>query len=49
MRSIVHAAKAAAVDVAVHLRGAERAVAEQLLDDPEVGAAFQEMGRERMP
>ena len=36
------------VHVRVTLRRAEAGVAEQLLDDPQVGAALQQVGRERM-
>jgi hypothetical protein len=35
--------------VRVDLRGGEVLVAEELLDDPQVGTAVEEMGRERMP
>src|SRR5207249_5137924 len=48
MGSVVHAAEALRVDVRVDLRGRERAVAEELLDRPEVGAALEQMGRERV-
>src|SRR4051812_13522535 len=34
--------------MAVHLRRRERAVAEQLLDRPQVGAAFEQVRRERV-
>lgn len=43
MRSVVHAPQPAAVDVAVDLRRRERAVAEELLDRAQVGAALEEM------
>src|ERR1700722_2749840 len=33
----------------VDLRGRDACMPEQLLDDAEVGAAFEQMGRERMP
>ena len=46
---VVDAAQPAGVDVAVHLRRRERRVAEELLDRPEVGAALEEMRRERVP
>ena len=46
MRAVVHPSQAAGVDVAVDLRRRQRAVAEQLLDGAEVGAALQEMRRE---
>src|SRR5262245_9242316 len=48
-RSIVDAPQSPAVDMAVDLCRAQRAVAQQLLDDAEVGSAFQEMRRERVP
>ena len=48
MCSVVHAAEALRVDVRVDLRGRERAVAEELLDRPQVGSALEEMSRERM-
>jgi elongation factor G-like protein len=41
MGSVVHAAQAATVDVAVELRRREGAVAEELLDGAEVGSAFE--------
>src|SRR5215210_6649341 len=49
MGAVVDAAQALAVDVAVHLRRRERAVAEQLLDRTQVGAALEEVRRERVP
>ena len=49
MRAVVDAAEAARVHVAVDLRRRERRVPEQLLDDAEVGAAFEEVRRERVP
>src|SRR4029450_3323252 len=48
MRAVVDAAQAAGVDVAVDLCRRERAVAEQLLDHAEVGAALEQMGGERV-
>src|SRR6476659_4006454 len=48
MRGVVRAAQVARVDVAVDLRRREGAVAEQLLNRPEVGAALEEVRRERM-
>src|SRR6476661_10376615 len=48
VRLVVDAAQAAAVYVAVQLRGRKRAVAEEVLDRAQVGAAFEEMGCERM-
>ena len=48
MGAVVDAAQAAAVDVAVDLGGRERAVAEQLLDHAQVGAALEQVGRERV-
>src|SRR5690242_8511338 len=48
MRAVVDLPQAASVDVAVHLRRRERAVAEQLLDRPQVGAALEQMRRERV-
>ena len=49
MRAVVDLAQAARVDVAVHLRRRERAVAEQLLDRAQVGAALEQVRRERVP
>ena len=49
MRLVVDAPQAAAVDVAVQLRGRQRAVAEEVLDRAQVGAAFEQMGCERVP
>jgi hypothetical protein len=49
MASVIDLAQAAAVDVAVHLGCREGAVPKQLLDDAQVGAALEQMGRERMP
>src|SRR4026209_1840753 len=49
MRAVVHAPQAAGVDVAVGLRRRERRVAEELLDDAEVGAALEQGRRERVP
>ena len=49
MRTVVDAAQVARVDVAVELRRRERAVAEQLLDRAQVGAAVEQVGRERVP
>ena len=48
MRLVVHAAQAAAVHMAVQLRRRERAVAEEVLDRAQVGAALQQVGCERM-
>ena len=48
MRAVVDLAQALAVDVAVDLRRRERRVAEQLLDRPQVGAAFEQVRRERV-
>src|SRR5688572_18167887 len=49
MRAVIDAPKAARVDVAVDLGRREGRVPEELLDDAEVGAALEEMGRERVP
>ena len=46
MRTVVDAPQPAAVDVAVDLRRRERAVAEQLLDHAQVGAALEQVGGE---
>src|SRR5688572_2875319 len=43
MRSVIDPAQPPRVDVAVHLRGRERAVAEQLLDDAEIGSALEQV------
>src|SRR2546421_6219798 len=48
MRAVVDLSQARSVHVAVHLRGGERAVAEQLLDRAQVGAALEQMRRERV-
>src|SRR5215211_1064638 len=48
MRSVIDLAQASSVDVRVHLRRGQRAVAEQLLDHAEVGAAFEQVRRERV-
>src|SRR5438270_1034799 len=48
MRAVVGAAKVARVDVAVGLRRREGAVAEELLDRPEVGAAVEQVCCERV-
>ena len=49
MRAVVHAAQAAAVDVAVQLRRGQGAVAQQLLDSAQVGAALQQVRGEGVP
>src|SRR5436309_214507 len=46
--AVVDLAQAPAVHVAVDLRRRERAVAEQLLDRAQVGAAFEQVRRERV-
>jgi len=46
---VIDLAEALGVDVAVHLGGRQRGVAQELLDRAEVGAAFEQMRRERMP
>src|SRR5579885_152022 len=46
---VVDLAKALRVDVAIHLRRRQRRVAEQLLDRAQVGAALEQMRRERVP
>jgi hypothetical protein len=48
VRPVVDAAETPAVDVAVDLRRRQRAVAEQLLDHAQVGAALEQVGRERV-
>src|SRR6185312_5121162 len=48
MRLVVDLAQAAGVDVAVHLGRRERAMAEQLLDRAEIGAALEQVRRERV-
>src|SRR4051794_7756995 len=48
MGAIVDPPQALAVDVAVHLRGRERRVPEQLLDDAQIGSALQQVRRERV-
>ena len=49
MAAVVDAAEAPRVDVAVDLRRREGAVPEQLLDRAQVGAALEQVGRERVP
>src|SRR5439155_9871161 len=49
MGLVVDLPQARRIDVAVHLRRRERAVPEQLLDRAQVGAALEEMRRERVP
>ncbi len=49
MRAVVDAAQAAPVDVAVDLSRRQRAVPQQLLDRPQVGASLEQVGRERVP
>lgn len=49
MCPIVYGAEAIDGDVRVDLRGREGSVTEQLLDDSEVGAPFEQMGRRGMP
>ena len=46
---VIDLAQALRVDVAVHLRGRERGVAQELLDRPQVGAALEQVRRERVP
>src|SRR4051812_3135469 len=49
MGMVVDAAEPLRVDVAVHLRGRERAVTEQFLDRAEIGAALEQVRGEGMP
>ena len=49
MKLLVHLGEMRAVDVRVDLGGADVGVAQQLLDDAEVRAAFQKMRREGVP
>src|SRR5439155_20212781 len=49
VRLVVDAAQAAAVYMAVQLRRRQRAVTQQVLDRAQVGAALQQVRRERMP
>ena len=49
MRAVVDAAQPPSVDVRVDLCGRERAVAEELLDRAQIGAALEEMSRECVP
>src|SRR5437660_99955 len=46
MGTVVDLSQAPSVDVAVDLRCRQRAVAEQLLDHPQVGAALEQVCRE---
>jgi hypothetical protein len=48
MSAIVDAPQPLPVDVAVHLGRRQGRVAEQLLDDPQVGAALEQVRRERV-
>src|SRR6266542_1843587 len=48
MGAVIDPPQSPAVDVAVDLSGRERAVAEQLLDHPQVGTTLQQMGGEGM-
>ena len=48
MGLVVDATESAAVYMAVQLRGREGAVSEEVLDRAQVGAAFEQMGCERM-
>src|SRR5436190_20137340 len=48
MRPVLDAPEAPPVDVAVDLRRRQRAMPEQLLDHAKVGAALEQMGRERV-
>ena len=48
MKLAVHVAKAVAGDVRVNLSGVDAGVAEQFLDDPQIGAVFQQMRGETM-
>ena len=43
MRSVVDAAQASGVDVAVHLRRRQRAVSKEVLNRSQVGAALQQV------
>ena len=49
MRAVVDASQATRVDVAVDLCRRERCVAEEFLDDAQVGAALEEVRREGVP
>jgi hypothetical protein len=49
MGFVIHPAEPAGIDVAVGLCSGKRAVSEKLLDHAQVGAALQEVGRERVP
>src|SRR5687768_9782435 len=49
MGAVVHAPEPLAVDVAIDLGRRERGVPEQFLDDTEVGAALEQVRRERVP
>ena len=48
MGAVVHVLKAGQGDVRVLLGGRKARVAQQFLDVPQVGAAFQKMSRERV-
>ena len=48
MRPVVDATQALRVDVAVHLRRRQRAVAQQLLNRPQISAAFEQVRGERV-
>ena len=49
MRLVIDIHKVRYVQMGVFLRRRQRCVAEELLNDPEVGACLQEMRREGMP
>jgi len=49
VRTVVDATQAPSVHMRIDLRRRERAVAEQLLDRPQVGAALQQVRREGVP
>src|SRR5439155_10417662 len=49
MRAVVDTAQPLAVDVAVHLGRRQRRMTEQLLDRAQVGAALEQVRRERVP
>ena len=49
MGAVVDAAEPPSVHVAVELRGRQGAMAEKLLDRSQVGAALEQVRRERVP
>lgn len=49
MRLVVHSAQPGDGDMGVELGGGQRGVAEQLLNDPQIGTAFEQVCRGTVP